>query len=437
MRGFTTFSTLAVLAGMAAALEPITVKGNAFFQGDKRWYIRGVDYQPGGPSNLQDPLANPDRCKRDIVLFKELGLNAIRIYTVDNSKNHDECMKELEDAGIYLILDLNTPDRSINRADPESTYNVVYHQHIFATVDAFSKYDNTAMFFAANEVVNDEKTTSAATYVKAVIRDLKQYIKKQSPRTIPVGYSAADVSQNRQQMAEYLNCGTDEEARGDFFAFNDYSWCGDSSFKTAGWDQKVENFKDYSVPLYFSEYGCNQLGEEIVTRTFQEVESLYSTDMTVVFSGGLVYEYSQEDNKFGLVEISKDNKSVKKRDDFNNLMKQFKAVDNPSGDGDYQSDLKPSSCPSFVKGKWEANNTLPTIDAASKKLIANGAGKPLGNANTGSASTGSSSTDSSETASASGAASTGDDSQGAASSSSVQGVFLATAAIVGGMMLML
>lgn len=123
------------------------------------------------------------------------------------------------------------------------------------------------------------------------------------------------------------------------------------------------------MPLYFSEYGCNQLGEKIVTRTFQEVESLYSTDMTVVFSGGLVYEYSQEDNKFGLVEISKDNKSVKKRDDFNNLMKQFKAVDNPSGDGDYQSDLKPSKCPAFAKGKWEANNTLPTIDSASKKLI--------------------------------------------------------------------
>jgi hypothetical protein len=44
-----------------------------------QFYIRGVDYQPGGQSNLMDPLANPENCKRDIPLFKELGLNAIRI----------------------------------------------------------------------------------------------------------------------------------------------------------------------------------------------------------------------------------------------------------------------------------------------------------------------------------------------------------------------
>ena len=28
-------------------LPPVTVKGNAFFAGDERFYIRGVAYQPG------------------------------------------------------------------------------------------------------------------------------------------------------------------------------------------------------------------------------------------------------------------------------------------------------------------------------------------------------------------------------------------------------
>lgn len=28
-------------------LPPVTVKGNAFFAGDKRFYVRGVAYQPG------------------------------------------------------------------------------------------------------------------------------------------------------------------------------------------------------------------------------------------------------------------------------------------------------------------------------------------------------------------------------------------------------
>jgi Glucanosyltransferase len=58
---------------------------------------------------------------------------------------------------------------------------------------------------------------------------MKAYIAKQSKRTIPVGYSAADVSSNRLPLAEYLNCGADAE-RGDFYAFNNYAWCGNSSY---------------------------------------------------------------------------------------------------------------------------------------------------------------------------------------------------------------
>lgn len=30
-----------------ASIKPVTVKGNAFFAGNERFYIRGVDYQPG------------------------------------------------------------------------------------------------------------------------------------------------------------------------------------------------------------------------------------------------------------------------------------------------------------------------------------------------------------------------------------------------------
>lgn len=39
----------AVAPALAAKgnLTPITVKGNAFFAGDKRFYVRGVAYQPG------------------------------------------------------------------------------------------------------------------------------------------------------------------------------------------------------------------------------------------------------------------------------------------------------------------------------------------------------------------------------------------------------
>lgn len=45
----------AVNAGVAknskrATVTPITTKGNAFFKGDERFYVRGIAYQPGGSS---------------------------------------------------------------------------------------------------------------------------------------------------------------------------------------------------------------------------------------------------------------------------------------------------------------------------------------------------------------------------------------------------
>ena len=158
-------------------------------------------------------------------------------------------MKALDDAGIYLILDVNSPLYSLNRDNPHPSYNNVYLQSVFATVEMFAKYQNTLAFFSGNEVINDTlASTATAPYVKAVTRDMKQYINDRKLRAVPVGYSAADVMSNRYETAEFMNCGTDDE-RSDFFAFNDYSWCDPSSFTQSGWDQKVALFKNYSIPI--------------------------------------------------------------------------------------------------------------------------------------------------------------------------------------------
>lgn len=128
-------------------------------------------------------------------------------------------MNALADAGIYVIIDANNPKYSINRDDPGPSYNAAYLQSVFATIDEFAKYDNTLAFLSGNEVVNDNvKSTPCARYVKATTRDMRQYIGNRGYRKIPVGYSAADVAQNRMQLAQYMNCGTDDE-RSDFFAF--------------------------------------------------------------------------------------------------------------------------------------------------------------------------------------------------------------------------
>jgi len=381
-----------VARSSSTSLTAITVKGNAFFAGDDRFYIRGIDYQPGGSSKTVDPLADSSTCERDIAEFKELGLNTVRVYTVDNTANHDDCMSALAAAGIYLVLDVNTPLYSLNRADPGTSYNSVYLQSIFATIDAFQNYTNVLAFFSGNEVINDDTTTSAAPYVKAVTRDMRQYIRNRQYRSIPVGYSAADVDSNRYEMATYMNCGTDDE-RSDFFAFNDYSWCDPSSFSVSGWDQKVTNFTGYGLPIFLSEYGCITN-----TRTFGAVAALYNTEMSAVYSGGLVYEYSEEGNGYGVVNIT-DNK-VDAGSQFNLLKTTLAGTSNPSGDGGYNATSAASVCPASSSTWNVTSDALPAIPAKAKALMTSGAGAGPGLTGTGSQEASGSGISSSNTASA-------------------------------------
>jgi hypothetical protein len=116
-----------------------------------------------------------------------------------------------------------------------------------------------------------------------------------------------------------------------------------------------------------SEYGCITN-----TRNFEEVATLYSTQMTDVFSGGLVYEYSQEGNGFGLVTIS--GTTATPNADFTALESAYKATPNPTGLGGAKTSSPASTCPPEGP-QWEvANDDLPAIPTAAEVFMKNGAG---------------------------------------------------------------
>merc|ERR1711939_1067161 len=80
-----------VVKRQSGSLPTIETRGNAFYTaGGERFYVRGVAYQPGGAAEAEDPLLDTEALSRDIEQFERLGINTIRIYTIDNSQNHDE-----------------------------------------------------------------------------------------------------------------------------------------------------------------------------------------------------------------------------------------------------------------------------------------------------------------------------------------------------------
>lgn len=106
------FAGLAFLAVATTvqAIATISTYGNKFFNEDgSQFFIKGVAYQ----LTPDDPLLDKDQCSRDASLMKDLGANSIRVYHVDPSQDHTDCMTVLADAGIYLLVDLDTFDTAI------------------------------------------------------------------------------------------------------------------------------------------------------------------------------------------------------------------------------------------------------------------------------------------------------------------------------------
>lgn len=362
MKGF--FSLLLPLAltftGASASLQPIVVKGSKFFyQNGTQFFMKGIAYQADistqstsvAGQSYHDPLADETACKRDVPYLQELGTNIIRVYAIDPTKDHDQCMKLLDEAGIYVISDLSEPKTSINRDTP--AWDDQVYQRYTSVIDSLAGYSNVMGFFAGNEVSNMYNNTDASAFVKAAVRDMKAYIKSKKYRTIPVGYATNDDKDIRAQLANYFDCGNAED-RAEFWGYNIYSWCGDSSYTTSGYDQRTAEFQNYSIPVFFAEYGCNTPSP----RQFTEVQALYSSPMTDVFSGGIVYMYYQEANKYGLVEIN--DGGITKLQDFTNLKKQISKV-NPKGVtmSNYSpTNTSPRDCPPENEF-WEASTNLP------------------------------------------------------------------------------
>jgi hypothetical protein len=265
--------------------------------------MKGVAYQQevgaaGATTNSStytDPLADGDACKRDVPLLAALKTNTIRTYAIDPTKDHSACMKLLDAAGIYVISDLSEPSVSINRDDPK--WDVDLYKRYTDVIDSLSQYTNVIGFFAGNEVTNNGTNTDASAYVKAAVRDSKAYIKANVNRWMGVGYAANDDALIRAQIAGYFNCGNQTDAI-DYWGYNIYEWCGKSTIKDSGYQEQIDFFKNYSVPVFFAEYGCN-LPDGAASRIWEETTALYSDEMTDVISGGIVYMYFQEANDYG------------------------------------------------------------------------------------------------------------------------------------------
>jgi hypothetical protein len=98
---------------------PITIKGNKFFNSatGQEFRLKGMAYYPRPNAGEFANVGNYDWAADDyeavwgphLDIMQELGVNTIRLYSVDPSRSHDKFMCACAERGIYVLVGMTAP----------------------------------------------------------------------------------------------------------------------------------------------------------------------------------------------------------------------------------------------------------------------------------------------------------------------------------------
>lgn len=96
-----------------------------------------------------------------------------------------------------------------------------------------------------------------------------------------------------------------------------------------------------------------------------------SDQMSSVYSGGLMYEYSREGNGFGIVELDGNSDTVTEESEFSKFGSALSKYPAPTGNGGFTSTTASVACPT-VDDVWDLENfgasALPAMPDGAMKV---------------------------------------------------------------------
>ena len=192
---------------------PAQLVGKKFFKSLTGEYlpIKGINYYPRPNAGLLIQSNSIDFFteqyeaiwKADIEYFTSLNINALRIYAVNPSENHDAFMCALKSANIYVIVGLAADclGCAITIDAAPLCYSAELKERGEFIIKEFARYDNVLGFDAGNEI----SLSAGSPFVngacqKQFIRDMRSYIQgctdTNTMRHIPIGLAIADIDRD-------------------------------------------------------------------------------------------------------------------------------------------------------------------------------------------------------------------------------------------------
>jgi hypothetical protein len=208
-----------------------------------------------------DPLQDQITCERDIPHLLRLGINTLVIGHFNPDANHNACLKLLQEAGLYLIIKLDEGLLLRVSGEPDFEWDYNLWERFKRIVDALQRYKNLSVYVAMDYNTAGQALGKLALQ-KALIRDVKAYIKTKAYGSMSVGGLVTDLGVSTT-AAEFWSCGN-HEAAADFIIVEPSQrlspdgsrswWCTSSS---ADYIKVIDRYREIPVPLVFH-YGSNE-----------------------------------------------------------------------------------------------------------------------------------------------------------------------------------
>jgi O-antigen biosynthesis protein len=255
--------------------ERITVRSKFFFEGEKKFFVKGVTYGPFAPDTEGFQFGPKEQAAKDLAAIRESGANLVRIYTNPPRWFLDLCLEN----GIRVLLSIAWMEHveflndskvraSVERAVIEAVREHKGHHAIFG-------------YLLGNEIPSSMVRWLGAKRVTEFVEHLVNIARREDPRAL---YSYASYPPTEYLLPQNV----------DFLTFNVYLHRREDFERYLA---RLQNLAD-DKPLMMGEFGM-----DTIRHTEEEQAEMIGWHLDSVVRGGLagtiLYAWTDEWHRGG------------------------------------------------------------------------------------------------------------------------------------------